>query len=169
MNTEAEEPSSNTASGVVENEDVSEEHVIIETDVSVKSLDNENEQLKRQLKLKEDEILRLQEKLRKNDCEHNTKMTELAMKLDKESKAKVELEILNRQKVFNIATVKDNNKLVRFYTGFENYEMFSMVLDFLGREAASHLDYINSKISSPDPRNHNVNKPEPSRALSVEN
>ena len=89
MNTEAEEPSSNTASGVVENEDVSEEHVIIETDVSVKSLDNENEQLKRQLKLKEDEILRLQEKLRQNDCEHNTKMTELTMKLDKESKAKV--------------------------------------------------------------------------------
>ena len=168
MNTEAEEPSSNTAS-VVENEDVSEEHVIIETDVSVKSLDNENEQLKRQLKLKEDEILRLQERLRQNDCEHNTKMTELTMKLDKESKAKVELEISNRQKVFNIATVKDNNKLFRFYTGFENYEMFSMVLDFLGREAASHLDYINSKISSPDPRNHNVNKPGPSRALSVEN
>ena len=65
--------------------------------------------------------------------------------------------------------MKDNNKLFRFYTGFENYEMFSMVLDFLGREAASHLDYINSTISSPDPRNHNVNKLGPSRALSVEN
>ncbi len=47
--------------------------------------------------------------------------------------------------------------------------MFSMVLDFLGQEAASHLDYINSKKSSPNPRNHNVNKPGPSRALSVEN
>ncbi len=46
MNTEAEEPSSNTASGVVENEDISEEHVIKESDISVKSLDNENEQLK---------------------------------------------------------------------------------------------------------------------------
>ena len=121
-----------------------------ETDVTVKSWDDENEQLKQQLKLKEDEILRLQYKLQQNDREHNTKLTDLTMKLCKESKAKEELEVLNRQKVFNVETVKGNNKLFRFYTGFENYEIFLMVLDFLGREAASHLDYLNSNKSSPD-------------------
>ena len=44
-----------------------------------------------------------------------------------------------------------------------------MVLDFLGQEAASHLDYINSNKSSPDRRNQYGSKPVPSRALSVEN
>lgn len=165
-NIESEVPSSNTVSEVVED---FQEHVILETDVSVKSRDVDNAQLKRELKSKEDEISRLHEKLQQKDCEHNTKMTELTMKLNQESHAKSELEILNRQKVFNVETVKDNNKLFRFYTGFENYEMFSMVLDFLGRETASHLDYINCNKSSPDQRNHYVNKPGPSRALSVEN
>ena len=55
-------------------------------------------------------------------------LTDLTMKLYEESKAKAELEILNRQKVFNVETVKDNNKLFRFYIGFENYEIFLMVL-----------------------------------------
>ena len=44
-----------------------------------------------------------------------------------------------------------------------------MVLDFLGQDAASYLDYINSNKSSPDRRNQYGSKPGPSRALSVEN
>ena len=47
----------------------------------------------------------------------------------------MELELLIEKKAFSIETVKDSDKLLRFDTGFENYEVFSMVLDFLGREA----------------------------------
>ena len=46
--------------------------------------------------------------------------------------------------------------------------MFSMILDFLGREAASNLDYRNNNKQSTQ-RNNYKYKPGPSRTLSVEN
>ena len=61
--------------------------------------------------------------------------------------------------------MKDNDKLFWFYTGFENYEVFSMVLDFLGRETATHLDYQNTQNLR---EIKNKYKPGPSRALTVE-
>ena len=53
------------------------------------------------------------------------------------------MELFIQKKAFSIATAKDTDKLLRFYTGFENFEVFSMALDFLGRKTAAHLDYQN--------------------------
>ena len=46
--------------------------------------------------------------------------------------------------------------------------MFSMILDFLGRETASNLDYRNNNKQATQPKNFKYN-PGPSRTLSVEN
>jgi len=56
--------------------------------------------------------------------------------------------------------------LLRFYTGFVSYEVFSMVLDFLGREIAAHLDYQNTENLGEIKHKY---KPGPSRALTVKN
>ena len=54
---------------------------------------------------------------------------------------------------------------MRFYTGFDSYETFSMVLDFLGRDAASQLDYKNNERSECNSRS----RPGRSRTLRTEN
>ena len=54
----------------------------------------------------------------------NQKIQGLENQLEKERIARKELELLIEKKAFSIKTVKDNV--------FENYEVFSMVLDFLG-------------------------------------
>ena len=99
-----------------------------------------------QLKLKDDEMSCLLEKWQTKECELNNKVQELKNQLEEERSARKELELLIKKKTFSIETVKDNDKLLRFYTGFESYEVFSMVLDFLGREIAAHLDYQTQKI-----------------------
>lgn len=104
---------------------------------------NENELPTRELKLKEEERSRLHEELQRKDCEYNANLTELEAQLNQKSNAINELELQNRQQLFYVENVKNNNKLFRFYSWFENYEIFSIILDFLGREAASHLDYRN--------------------------
>lgn len=43
-----------------------------------------------------------------------------------------------------ITNIKRNPKLLKFYTGFPNYEIVNMVLTVLGREAASQLVYSNN-------------------------
>lgn len=73
------------------------------------------------------------------------RIKELERQLEEERSARKELELLMKKKEFSIKSVKENDKLIRFYTGFENYEMFSTALDFLGREAASMLDYHNTE------------------------
>ena len=40
-------------------------------------------------------------------------------------------------KVCSNKLIKSNSKLLRFYTGFPNYDVFSTVLSFLGSDAAS--------------------------------
>lgn len=55
--------------------------------------------------------------------------------------------------------------MFKFYTGFQNYEVFSKVLNFLGREAASKLDYCNKELIQGLGLK---DKPGPQRALSVE-
>ena len=76
----------------------------------------------------------------------NKKIQELENQLEEERSSRKELELLIEKKAFSIQTVKDNDILLRFYTGFENYEVFSMVLDnFLERVTAAHLDYQNTK------------------------
>ena len=99
-----------------------------------------DENWEHQLKLKDDEMSCLLEKWQTKEHELNQKIQGLENQLEERS-ARKELELLIEKKAFSIKTVKDNDKLLRFYTGFENYEVFSMVLDFLERETAAHLDY----------------------------
>lgn len=68
------------------------------------------------------------------------------------------------ESIFNIDSIKKSDKLFKFYTGFQNYEVFSKVLNFLGREAASKLDYGKKERQGLDLKE----KPGPQRALSVE-
>ena len=82
---------------------------------------------------------RLLEKWQAKECLLNKKIQELENQLEEEWSARKELELLIEKKAFSIETVKDNDKLLRFYTGFENHEVFPMVLDFLGRETVAHL------------------------------
>ena len=62
-------------------------------------------------------------------------LTEKMKQLEPERELRIELEI--QQSLFNIDNVKSNSKLLRFYTGFPNYEVFNIVPSFLGRDAAS--------------------------------
>ena len=125
-----------------------------------------DENWEHQLKLKDDEMSCLLEKLQTKERELNEKIQVLENKLQEERNARKELELLIEKKAFSIETVKDNDKLLRFYTGFENYEVFSMVLDFLGRETAAHLDYQNTENLGEIKHKY---KPWPCRALTVEN
>lgn len=40
-----------------------------------------------------------------------------------------------QQSLCNFDKIKSNSKLLRFYTGFPNYKVFSIVLSFLGKDA----------------------------------
>ena len=119
-----------------------------------------------QLKVKDDEMSCLLEKWQTKERELNQKIQGLENQLEEERSARKEVELLIEKKAFSIKTVKDNDKLLRFYTGFENYEVFSMVLDFLERETAAHLDYQNTENLREIKHQY---KPGPSRALTVEN
>ncbi|XP_022805897.1 uncharacterized protein LOC111343029 [Stylophora pistillata] len=94
------------------------------------------------------------------------RIKELERQLEEERSARKELELLMKKKEFSIESVKENDKLIRFYTGFENYEMFSTALDFLGREAASMLDYHNTEDRKDLKSRY---KSGPSQVLSIEN
>ncbi|PFX17375.1 hypothetical protein AWC38_SpisGene18310 [Stylophora pistillata] len=119
-----------------------------------------------QIKVKDDEMSCLLETWQTKERQLNKKIQELESQLEEERSARKELELLIDKKAFSIETVKDNDKLLRFYTGFENYEVFSMALDFLGRETAAHLDYQNTEDLVEIKHKY---KPGPSRALTVEN
>ena len=64
------------------------------------------------------------------------------------------MENMFQKSLFNITNSKGNPKLLKFYTGFPNYDIFCMVLSFLGREAASQLVYSNieQKDAPPPPK-----------------
>ena len=125
-----------------------------------------DENWEHQLKLKDDEITCLLQTWQTKEHELNKKIQELENHLEEERRARKELELLIEKKAFSIETVKDNDKLLRFYTGFENYEVFSMVLDFLGRETAAHLGYQNTENLGEVKHKY---KPGPSRVLTIKN
>ena len=76
--------------------------------------------------------------------EMSNKIGELEKQIKEEQEIRKELELQTTRWKFSVKTVKSNDKLFKFYTGFENYQVLSMILDFLGREAASNLDYRNN-------------------------
>ena len=98
--------------------------------------------------------------------ELNKKVQVLKNPLEEERSARKKLELFIKKKASSIETVKDNDKLLRFYTVFENYEAFLMALDFLGRVTAAHLDYQNTANLGEIMHKY---KPGPCRALTVEN
>ena len=66
--------------------------------------------------------------------------------LELEKELRKELENMFQQSLCNFDKIKSNSKLLRFYTGFPNYKVFSIVLSFLGKDAASKLMYSNSEL-----------------------
>lgn len=99
-----------------------------------------------------------------NELEGKVKQLEHELKQERETRKTLE-EKLNRS-LFNIDNIKENDNLVRFYTGFNSYAVFTTVLNFLGREAAKQLNYTNTELVQNPPKRE---KQGPRRALSVEN
>ena len=93
------------------------------------------------------------------------RIAQLEVKLKQERTVKKTLEQKLSNNTFCVDNIKNNAKLFKFYSGFENYDVFSMVLNFLGREAASKLNYNNRDLNRMDC----TLKPGPQRTLSVEN
>lgn len=99
-----------------------------------------------------------------NELEGKVKQLEHELKQERETRKTLE-EKLNRS-LFNIDNIKENDNLMRFYTGFNSYAVFTTVLNFLGREAAKQLNYTNTELVQNPPKRE---KQGPRRALSVEN
>ena len=135
---------------------------------SPQDVESLNEQLRRELKLMEEKFTCLQNDYEATQSEMSNKIGELEKQIKEEQEIRKELELQTTRWKFSVKTVKSNDKLFKFYTGFENYQVLSMILDFLGREAASNLDYRNNNKQSTQPNNYKY-KPGPSRTLSVEN
>ncbi|PFX24400.1 uncharacterized protein LOC111331706 [Stylophora pistillata] len=126
---------------------------------------SKEELLIEQLKEKEEEVSRLKECLQVQRKELEEKLFEKKMKrLEQERELRKELESTLQHSLFNIDNIKSNAKLLRFYTGFPNYEVFSTVLSFLGKGAASKLVYSNTEQNDAQKRE----KAGPKRTLSVE-
>ena len=127
-------------------------------------LKRNEELLMNQLEAKKDEVRRLNELLETQRNELEDELTEKMRQLEQERELRKELENIFQKSLFNINSIKGNPKLFKFYTGFPNYEIFSMVLRFLGREAASQLVYSNSEQKDAQKKE----KVGPKRTLSVE-
>lgn len=111
------------------------------------------------------EINKLKQQLIDTELDLRKQLDELKLELQEEREARKGLEMLLKKNIFRIENIKDNNKLLRFYTGFDNYETFSMVLNFLGRDAAANLNYQNRDRSNFD----STRNAGPGRTLNIEN
>jgi hypothetical protein len=129
-----------------EHTDISQEHTLLIA------------QLEESVQAMKNELISTKERLER-------RITELEEEVKKEKVAKKTLEQQISKNAFNVDNLKNNNKLFKFYTGFQNYEVFTAVLNFFGREAASKLDYGNKEVMAQEKKV----KPGPERALSVEN
>ena len=84
--------------------------------------------------------------------------------LKRERELRKELESMFQQSLFNTDNIKSNLKLLRFYSGFPDYEVFSIALSFLGRDAAFKLVYSNTEQNDAQ----KTEKAGPKRTLSGE-
>ena len=112
-----------------------------------------------------EEIARLKQEITKTEQDFVKQLEELKLQLEEERKTRSEIEMLLNKNIFRIENIKNNNKLLRFYTGFPNYEIFTMVLDILGRDVAANLNYQNKDRSQSD----STQNAGPARFLSIEN
>ena len=106
---------------------------------------SKEELLMEQLKEKEEEVKHLNERLEVQMKELEEELTEKMKQLELERELRKELESTFQRSLFNIDNIKSNSELLRFYTGFPNYEVYGIALSFLGRDAASKLVYNEQK------------------------
>ncbi|XP_068749492.1 uncharacterized protein [Montipora capricornis] len=144
--------------------EISPEEAVILPSQQTEILKSNEELLMNQLEAKKDEVRRLNELLESQKKELEDELTEKMRQLEQERELRKELENTFQKSLFNINSIKGNPKLFKFYTGFPNYEIVSMVLSFLGREAASQLVYSNSEQKDAQKKE----KAGPKRTLSVE-
>ena len=104
-----------------------------------------------QLKEKEEEVKRLNQSLEVQRKELEEELIEKMKQLEQEREFRKELESMFQQSLFNIDSI---------LSWFPNYEVSSIVLSFLGRDAASKLVYSNTEQTR--------EKAGPKRTLSVE-
>ena len=104
-----------------------------------------------QLKEKEEEVKRLNQCLEVQRKELEEELIEKLKQLEQEREFRKELESMFQQSLFNIDSI---------LAWFPNYEVSSIVLSFLGRDAASKLVYSNTEQTR--------EKAGPKRTLSVE-
>ena len=104
-----------------------------------------DENWKHQVKLNDVEMQCLLEKWQTKKRELNKKYKSWKINLKRKEVPRRSWNYSSRRKPSASKLQKDNEKLVSFYTGFENYEVFSMVFDPLGGEKAAHLDYQNTE------------------------
>jgi len=125
---------------------------------------NKQELLMEQIKDKEEEVKRLKRCLEVERKELEEELIEKMKQLELERELRKELESVFQQSLFNIDNIKSNSELLRFYIGFPNYEVFSIVLSFLGRDSASKHIYSNTEQNDAQKRE----RAGPKRTLSVE-
>ena len=106
----------------------------------------------------------LNERLEVQRKELEEELTEKMKQLELERELRKEFESTFQRSLFNIDNIKSNSKLLRFYTGFLNYEVCSIALSVLGRDAASKLVYSNTGQNDAQ----KGDKAGPKRTLSVE-
>ena len=92
---------------------------------------SKEELLMEQFKAKEEEVRRLNELLETQRKELEDELTEKMKQLEQEREFSKEMENMFQKSLFYINNIKGNPKLLKFYTGFPNYEIFCMVLSFL--------------------------------------
>jgi len=98
-----------------------------------------------QLKEKEEEVKRLNECLEVQRKELEEELIEKIKQLELERELRKELESMFQQSLFNIDNIKSNSKLLRFYTGFPNYGVFSILLSFLEQNDAQKREKAGPK------------------------
>ena len=106
----------------------------------------------------------LNERLEVQRKELEEELTEKMKQLELERELRKEFESMFQRSLFNIDNIKSNSKLLRFYTGFLNYEVCSIALSVLRRDAASTLVYSNTGQNDAQ----KGDKAGPKRTLSVE-
>lgn len=95
---------------------------------------------------------------KKNDTEViiNTALVARIEMLEAEKKSLMKKLSGQKPKLLRLEEIASNNKLVRFYTGFESYDTLMSFFEFLG-DAVNHLQYWGSKPSSKRSRKTKLN------------
>lgn len=93
-------------------------------------LKSNEERLMNQLEAKKDEVRRLNELLETQRKELEDELTEKMRQLEQERELRKELENMFQKSLFNINSIKGNQKLFKFYTWFLTMKFSAWFLAF---------------------------------------